>query len=376
MIVTIRRVEEDHIIADEMGQTFYIVHHEDYNQLFQKVVATLVLDEHQNEVHGVHSFLDGKDSVDFYGKLELLGRKLNVPIVKQEEPFMHHREVSMQSTTGHLISKIEQHYANLTAREKQIAEYIRTHTQQVAEMTISQLAKNVGVGEATITRFCKKCTFHSFQGLKSEAIQAMHAQSMRKIQTGPLASLKEDYVEMMEKTEALVNMETIQEVAQCLDSSRKVYLFGIGNSASFCGILKNKLARIGLFVEVCSDQCQMFMSAVLVNEQDVVVCVSVRGETEDVIEAATLAKTNGATIISITSQSQSRLAKLAHNKIFIAQSQSIYSKKFVLSTEFPFIYIGDILFKELLTLDKKYEEAFTKTLLITKYIPESKGETT
>lgn len=58
-----------------------------------------------------------------------------------------------------ILSEMSSIYYELTISEKRIAEYILEHTDEVQMMSVSELAEVCHVGEATITRFCKR--FHS-----------------------------------------------------------------------------------------------------------------------------------------------------------------------------------------------------------------------
>ena len=54
---------------------------------------------------------------------------------------------------GNVFDKINTQYYELTSAEKKVADYVVIHQQQTQFMSISELAEEAGVAEATISRF-------------------------------------------------------------------------------------------------------------------------------------------------------------------------------------------------------------------------------
>ena len=73
-----------------------------------------------------------------------------------------------------ILSEMSSVYYELTTSEKRIAEYILDHTDEVQMMSISELAEACHVGEATITRFCKRFHSRGYTALKIELVKLSH----------------------------------------------------------------------------------------------------------------------------------------------------------------------------------------------------------
>ncbi|MGL4522546.1 MAG: MurR/RpiR family transcriptional regulator [Bacilli bacterium] len=263
-----------------------------------------------------------------------------------------------------LISQIEAQLNELTEKEQLVARYIMKHPTQVAEMTITQLAQNVGVSEPTVTRFCKKYSFVTYNKLRAALFEYISVAQHRTQPEGPYADLKHDYNRLMEKTQSLTQTESIERVAKRMHEAKKIHLFGMGNSGLFCMLLKSKLMRTGISVDCYPDAHMMRMNASLLSEEDLVICVSVSGKTRDVVRAVSIAQNQNAQIITMTSQSGSTLATMADEVLLIAGNAGLSTGHIIVSTEFPFIYVGDILFQALLKCDARYEQNYIKTLSI------------
>ena len=55
-----------------------------------------------------------------------------------------------------IFEQINSEYYQLTSAEKRVADYVADHQQRTQYMSISELAEEAGVAEATVTRFCKR----------------------------------------------------------------------------------------------------------------------------------------------------------------------------------------------------------------------------
>ena len=54
-----------------------------------------------------------------------------------------------------ILDRVIQNYHFFTRSENKVADYILKAKQEIQSMTISELAANCGVAEATVTRFCR-----------------------------------------------------------------------------------------------------------------------------------------------------------------------------------------------------------------------------
>jgi len=62
-----------------------------------------------------------------------------------------------------VLEKISEKKVALRESEENVATYILTHWQEVLHLPITELAKRIGVSEATIVRMYKKMGFRGFQ---------------------------------------------------------------------------------------------------------------------------------------------------------------------------------------------------------------------
>ena len=65
------------------------------------------------------------------------------------------------------IGSIETCYPTFTKSERKVADYILEHRKEgIEHITLAEFSSMLGVGEATIVRFCRKIDLKGFQELK------------------------------------------------------------------------------------------------------------------------------------------------------------------------------------------------------------------
>ena len=65
-----------------------------------------------------------------------------------------------------ILGQLETPRFKATKSDKQLMSYIKGNIEEVIYKSISEIAKESGIGEATITRFTKKIGFSGFQDFK------------------------------------------------------------------------------------------------------------------------------------------------------------------------------------------------------------------
>ena len=67
-----------------------------------------------------------------------------------------------------ILERIHASYYQLSAAERKVADYVLSQHSQVQFMSITQLADECGVAEATVSRFCRSLGLKGFNAFKLE----------------------------------------------------------------------------------------------------------------------------------------------------------------------------------------------------------------
>lgn len=205
--------------------------------------------------------------------------------------------------------------------DKILEEYIEENAMECIYKSISEIANEVNIGDATITRFVKKIGFTGFQEfkltlakkmskVKSQNIISSNLEKDEKIEETAKKMLEANKL-VLDRTLENLNLENIIEIREMILRANKIVFFGIGNSALAAMDANYKFMRIGLNTNVANDSHTMLMMASLLKRNDVIFLVSHTGETREILEIAKLAKENRAEIISITSNNKNTLMDLS-----------------------------------------------------------------
>ncbi|SFL71562.1 MurR/RpiR family transcriptional regulator [Halanaerobium salsuginis] len=232
-----------------------------------------------------------------------------------------------------VLLKIKNIYADLTATEKKIADYILANSQEAAELAVTELAQASQSSPASVVRFCKKIDYQGFQDFKfalvknlSELDSADQQQIYDDIAvedslTEIMDKLAHDNIRVIENTVELLSAAELEAAVNALQTAENVYIFGIGASGLVAKDLQHKLMRVKKTVIYYSDTHAQLASAANIEAGDLAIAISYSGQSREVYKALTTAQKRGAQTISITKYSANPLAKISQIKLQVAGSE-------------------------------------------------------
>ncbi len=141
-------------------------------------------------------------------------------------------------------------------------------------------------------------------------------------QEGSVASLMESIshnnIHSIRETLAVLSEEAVEQAIVQLGKARKIVIFGVGASAVIAQDFHQKLTRINRWCEAGFDFDSQATLAANLKESDVAFGISYSGQTTSVIESLSIAKENGATVVSITKFGKNPVAELAGTRLFVS----------------------------------------------------------
>ncbi|MGG1220044.1 SIS domain-containing protein [Priestia endophytica] len=215
---------------------------------------------------------------------------------------------------------------SLGKKEKLIVNFISNQYQELAKMTISNLANHLNVSESSITKVCKKLKCEGFYELK-HAI----ADYLKNGETPIIDEMQEDFdhednneailekvffnsIVALQDTLSVINREALSKAIDALKnikSNGNLVLVGNGGSGILCEDFQHKLLKIGIFSVLYRDSHMQLMGASLVKKGDVVLGISHSGASKDVIDIFKLAQEKGAITICITNHVKSPVTEFS-----------------------------------------------------------------
>ncbi|MDV4151087.1 MurR/RpiR family transcriptional regulator [Clostridium sp. AL.422] len=216
----------------------------------------------------------------------------------------------------------------LTKAENKICDYIEEYMNSSIYMTVTEIANNCGVGEATVTRFCRKLGFRSFLEFKMTMAQEFKNNGYNNADISDEAArnevLSEDdslgefvkkfydmNISSLENTLKKIDYTIIEEISDILVKAKRIAFAGVGHSGLIAEDAYYKFMKVGLACNFYRDSHTLLMMASLMKEDDVLFIISNSGNTEEVNMAAEIARENNVRVISITENLLSKLARVS-----------------------------------------------------------------
>nr|WP_057810975.1 MurR/RpiR family transcriptional regulator [Furfurilactobacillus siliginis] len=214
------------------------------------------------------------------------------------------------------VSTIKANYQHLTGADKKIADFILANPAPASEMTIQDLAENVKVSTATVSRFVKRIGWHSFRefSLGFGGIANQTDDFFSEIEEGDAPAVVVDKVfqgadNALDATRALLKEKDLSAAITLLTKARTLSFFGFGGSSVAALDGYHKFLRTTTHPQFHPDVDIQLMQAVKMDEQDVAILVSHSGRNHDTLMIADQLRANHVPMIAITSYPASPLAK-------------------------------------------------------------------
>ncbi|UOQ92343.1 MurR/RpiR family transcriptional regulator [Halobacillus shinanisalinarum] len=217
---------------------------------------------------------------------------------------------------------MEQNKQIFTKSENKIYTYIQANKQQVIYHSLTELSEASEVAEATVLRFFRKLGFKGFQDFKFLFAQEVSLESDPNSDETFIEKIRNNIVEAVEDSYDIVDTEGLNAAVDAIDASDDVVVFGIGSSGIAGLDMQNRLMRIGKHVSVVTDPHFQLMRASSMNENTVVIAISLTGSTKDIIDTVKIAKEKKATIIALSNYTKSPLTKFADHILLSSAKES------------------------------------------------------
>lgn len=231
-----------------------------------------------------------------------------------------------------IMHKIRFLHSEMGPAEKRIANYIIENTQEIISDSISDFAEKCGCGDATVVRFARRLGFDGYQSLKiGIAGEINSASSVNKEITKEDSCFNifkkriNDISVSLNSTETVLDAEKLELTAKAIMNSKRIIVFGLGNSAAIAQDAAHKFLRLGLNAQACCDNHMQAIIATHLDRQSVVIGISHSGSSKDIVDALELSKIGGATTICITNYGNSPIVKSCDYSLFTKAEETQHS---------------------------------------------------
>ena len=234
---------------------------------------------------------------------------------------------------GSVINQICASMDSFFDTEKKIGDYNVRNPKKVVDMTVGELAKECGVSEASVSRFCKRIELKGFHHLKiSLARELVDAKDDGEISghisvddmEGSLRGILSNKMEELRQTVAMIDREELKKILDVINNADTVLMAAVGNTIPVAMDGAYKLNQIGIRAMSTPIWETELGYSYNLTDKDVVVAISNSGESTGVIQILEAAKSRGAVAISITNNARSSVAELSTYHITTATREKLF----------------------------------------------------
>jgi len=219
----------------------------------------------------------------------------------------------MPSDNKNVFERISEEYYNLTVSEKKTADYVLKMRSRAQHLSITELAQECDVAEATVSRFCRRLGYRGYSAFRLALATVSGAPSGKGMQN-PLSGevLESDsFVDMCRKlctadtgaitqTMELIKEERIKAAADILQSAGKVLCMGQGGSQLLAAEAAHLFTTAGGKFFAVADGHMQIIAASTMDKTDAILYFSYSGATTDMMDTLSLAHERGVKTILIT----------------------------------------------------------------------------
>ncbi len=210
-------------------------------------------------------------------------------------------------------------YPTLKPAERRVADEVLSQPSHVVHLSITELARESKVSEATVVKFCKRLGYKGFQEFKillAQDVVVKPSPVDGDVKVGDdVRSIRDKVFRSnicaLQDTAQVLDVDTLEKAVTALAQAREIHFYGLGASSIAAYDGEQKFSRIGRRACALVDTHMQIARAVLLQPGDVAVGLSASGETREIVEAVATARDSGALTIAITNHSASTLANLS-----------------------------------------------------------------
>lgn len=263
------------------------------------------------------------------------------------------------------METINKNYASLTRKEKRIADFVYGNPTQVQYMSITSLAEQCKVADATIFRFCKSLGLGGYNEFKlalAKATSYMEAEASAAVGTQedfPLygkINPADSYADMCQKlcsaqvsaitqTRQMLDEESVVQAAGLLYGAKRVYCIGQGGSLVMAMEAWSRFATVSPSFYCVEDVHMQAVVTSLLGEEDAILFFSYSGATKEMTDLLPPAKKRGVKIILVTHYLNSPAARYADVILSVGSNEGPHQQGSV-AARVAQLFAIDVLFNQ------------------------------
>lgn len=257
-----------------------------------------------------------------------------------------------------IIDTIYSHLKQMSQSDQKIAQTVLKAPNKTVNYTISELAEQAGVSDASVTRFCHNLHLSGFHDLKIQLAKDSSEPAMKKMPkddlSAALAQIEENKIAEI-KTTLNLAPEKVKKVLSILQNSKLIQISAEGDTYPVASDAIYKFNQIGLLAFGSENLTTSLAQTLNISSKDCLLIISNSGESAALLKQIKLAKEKKAIVIAITNRDDSPIALASDYHLKTGVRQAVLQTQYYFSRVSAFTMI-EALFLLLINNDPKMVE--------------------
>lgn len=282
---------------------------------------------------------------------------------------VHTMRNSVEIADSSLLRQIRSLQPDLGSAMQRVAEYVLRHPERVIYLSVTEMAAECNVGEATVIRFCQQLNLSGYQDFKIklsqslvEPLKSLHAvvepddspkQVLDKVFQTTIVTLRD--------TQSVIDDEQLVRAVEILSKAARIEFVGCGGSGVVAMDAYHKFMKLGIPCGASPDAHNARQVCSVLRPGDAVVAISYSGATRDTLRAVEIAKEAGAQVVALTRFGRTPLSQLGDAVLHTSSPESRYRAEGYYSRIAQLCIIDALFVGVYLTDENRFLRALSRT---------------
>ncbi|MGG3571487.1 MurR/RpiR family transcriptional regulator [Bacillus gobiensis] len=234
---------------------------------------------------------------------------------------------------------INKHYNKLNENDFYVLKYILNHKKECYHDSITELAKKCNVSRSSILRLAQKLDFSGYSEFR---IFLKWEDKPVEVHNHYFESLMSD---IESNIKALRNTD-MEGICRLIKDADRIFVYGSGTAQTNCAKeLQRSFVSERKYLSIIQDKIEFDTMFPDFKPEDLLIIISLSGETPELIPQAKLLSIRGIPFVSITNLKNNLLAQLTPYNLYATSKTVKVENDRELTAFVPFFLVGEALFR-------------------------------
>lgn len=247
---------------------------------------------------------------------------------------------------------VNRHYDKLNQNDLHIWKYINSNKKECCDLSIQELASRCSVSKTTILRFAKKLSLKGYSELKVYLNWEKDGKKDGEIEDLYIDKICDSWKSAIDD----IKERDFTDINEMIYNSKRVFIYGTGRlQVSVAQELKRMFLYCGEVFCIIEGENEVEMLLKNLNKDDLLVLISLEGDSEKVTKLAKDLLVKDIPFISITKLKNNAIARMSTKSIYIATSKIDFGDGVFHEVSNLFFILAEVLFLRYASYKKRMD---------------------